>query len=996
MQSPPVSGFTSLNGLVDEKDDPMCAGSSTLDAEALFLTGSLHHLSVLFRATFSQESLANVTHEHISSLRKFWEGLMTQDNLNEVRKRPPRRPIQLPSAFTEESDVSKFQAANGDDDHSSSHPSIIETADLPPPPATVEEKCHDAMEPSLPELSAELPPPPPDVEADLAEDVHSKSIGCIDAQESPSGQYFVPKLPSTTQPEFSHDCYKRPHLGASALSSANITSRGPYCQGVLRNWPTSITLNESPSKVAVVTSQSTSTLPRERSVTFEAELGSAPGDTEYEESEADDIVSSHSPTSYFVGREREYNDMPGESIGILESAARLANSAERYDRASRRRSQDSGGSCAAAVESDVFRPADDGSLTEASDEPHYPADESVSVDDEDDGVESVNSEPVIGRMSVSVRGSKKSLIASPLKGRKSGEAGSRRISREASALLDFDCPPTPINEDRRLSRTNTQKVAAEEAALSRRTERLREISDLLVKENVLILELGASLEELQTRIVTTTTTSAAINKSSSKRHHVPIPVDMSRLINLNVQFLLAYQRRQCLLDEMGILQLGSKVLVPPMRGEPLRARFQLSAIRLALKSDGVNRGYAVFGSDAARPQVAEENRPIKYHLIAIMNEVVTLVRLADLPTGCARPAPYVDLPASIDIVPLRPDFVIKIEVYCLQTGSEQPPTSCTGFHTPVPKSSRTSSSIALSPPAASSALGCFGIRNPFSSSKSSKKNKYRGRGPPLKSSVTDPSAAFTLLSSVQIHHTDDLLYGRYPPTGGNLFSNISKVAEDESDVEMPLLLTSLPRSAPLTGRLGMCDVAVRLQSSVLKRGFLTIFDESGGMGVWMRCWCKLTADQLVYWRYPEDEMAPSSGGGKPVGRLDMRCVVAPWAVEAPRKICVRANCIYIRSLISINCDMMALMQKDMENCNTKSIRLHASSDNRWMEERHLMCADSQAEMESWVKEVNRGVEALQQWMPEHFSRLARYDATLTFSEPVSAKFATRIKCCPAQ
>ncbi|KAM7534669.1 hypothetical protein Aperf_G00000115014 [Anoplocephala perfoliata] len=550
----------------------------------------------------------------------------------------------------------------------------------------------------------------------------------------------------------------------------------------------------------------------------------------------------------------------------------------------------------------------------------------------------------------------------------------------------------------------TEIAEAEEAASSRRTERVKEISDLLVKEKALILELSASLGELQTRIVKTT--SWATSKSSSKRRQASNPVDESTLVNLNLQFLLACQRRQCLLDEMGILQMGSKVLVPPMRGEPLRARFQLSAIRLALKSDGVNNArYAVVGPDAARPQVAEGSRPIKYHLIAILKclgegrmyhtEVVTLMRLADLPASCVRPAFYVDLPASIDIVPIRPEFSINIEVYCLQTGSEQP-TSSTGFHTPVSKSSRASSSIALSPPAASSALRCFGIRNILSSK--SRKDKSGGRETPsqLSTSPTDLSTAFTLLSSVQIHHTDDLLYGRYPPTGGDLFSNTSKVEENVSNVEMPLLLTSLPRSAPLTGRLGMCDVAVRLQSSVLKRGFLTIFDESGGMGVWMRCWCKLTADQLVYWRYPEDEMAPSSGGGKPIGRLDMRCVVAPWAVEAPRKICVRANCIYIRSLISINSNMMALMKEDNQSCSTRSILFHASSDNRWMEQRHLMCADSQAEMDSWVKEMNRGLEVLQRWMPEHFSRLARYDATLTCCEPVSAKFATRFKCSPPQ
>ncbi|VDO01391.1 unnamed protein product [Rodentolepis nana] len=364
-------------------------------------------------------------------------------------------------------------------------------------------------------------------------------------------------------------------------------------------------------------------------------------------------------------------------------------------------------------------------------------------------------------------------------------------------------------------------------------------------------------------------------------------------------------------------------------------------------------------------------------------QAVTLMRLADLPAGFASAASFVDLPASIDIVPLRPDFSINVEIYCLQTGADKDNDTISGcglLSTPLSRSVR-ASALAVSP-ITSSAKKCLGIRNLLSSK--SRKQKRRFSGVP-----TDLSAAFTLLSSVQIHHTDDLLYGRYPPTR-DLFSSVVQ-SEVLSGVEMPLMLLGLPRSTPLTGRVGMCDVAVRLQSSVLKRGFLTIFDESGGMGVWTRCWCKLTADQLVYWRYPEDEEA----GGRPIGRLDMRCIVHPWAVQAPRKICVRANSIYIRSLISISPNLVPLIKEDNESCATRSILFHASTDNRWMEQRHLMCADSVAEVDSWVKEFNRGIQVLHRWMPEHFTRLAHYDANLTCTEPVSAKFATRFKCSPS-
>lgn len=80
---------------------------------------------------------------------------------------------------------------------------------------------------------------------------------------------------------------------------------------------------------------------------------------------------------------------------------------------------------------------------------------------------------------------------------------------------------------------NEEVAEAEEAALSRRTERIKEISDLLVKEKALILELSTSLGELQTVAKTAVTT----NKSSKR--HASTPVDEGRLVDLNLQFLLA-------------------------------------------------------------------------------------------------------------------------------------------------------------------------------------------------------------------------------------------------------------------------------------------------------------------------------------------------------------------------------------------------------------------------------------------------------------------------
>lgn len=122
------------------------------------------------------------------------------------------------------------------------------------------------------------------------------------------------------------------------------------------------------------------------------------------------------------------------------------------------------------------------------------------------------------------------------------------------------------------------------------------------------------------------------------------------------------------------------------------------------------------------------------------------------------------------------------------------------------------------------------------------------------------------------------------------------------------------------------------------------------MGVWTRCWCKLSVDQLVYWRYPEDEIeaavawpsAAAASAAGPVGRLDLRRVVAPWAVQAPRKICVRANTLYMRSLVAVNARMplrdavpckYGVRAFTQSSVTATSILLRASPDYKWLEQR---------------------------------------------------------------
>ncbi|KAL5966698.1 Anillin [Taenia solium] len=893
-----------------------------------------------------------------------------------------------------------------------------EDPELPPPPVGIEEPLAPAAD-----IPVDLPPPPqiPDVE----EDVHSKSAGFIDLAESPRREYFVSECPSAAQPVVSkHHYYNRPRLGAYAKSAG-----GGFSRGVLRNWPNCSNLNESPQVEAAKVE-----LPRQRSVTFEPKPGSAPGDSEAEmEEEVPSVgtAASSAPSSFqvhssvFNDAEERYKNVDGESLGILESVARLANSVDRLNRnscsglssltAAGKRTASSSGT----EEVGGIGGGSSGCV-------------SVSDGDNSDG-ESVNSEPTSNRPSLTAAGT--IISPSSSRGRKSCDA-QRRMSREASALLDFNCPPTPTCRGGRPSRSST---AAAEAVTLRRLERMKDLADLITREKLLIMELSSTLTGLQSTAKAATTGKSTKSSSVSGASAC---INEASVVDLNLRFLLACQRRQALLEELGLLHKGSPVLVPPMRGEPLRARLQLHAVRVALKplacDSGDGGGYVVVGM-GERLRTVDGGRPVKYHILAVLKcvgegriyhtQTVTLMRVADLPPGTVRRAHFVDLVADIDIVPLRADFVINIEVYCLETGGSGGIGSAgvvsgggasmdrhqsSGLQTPV--SRKANSSVMEKSPIISSAKKCGGFHM-SSLLLSAKKRKYYVSKP---KEETDLSAAFTLLSSVSLRHHDDLLFGRLPrarrgAVGGadeNITGCPRALTEAEGGGErgeaaMPLYLEGLPRSSPLAGPLGLSDITVRLQSAVLKRGFLTVFDESGGMGVWTRCWCKLSVDQLVCWRYPEDEIeaavawpSAAAAAAAPVGRLDLRRVVAPWAVQAPRKICVRANTLYMRSLVAVNAK---LLLSDTAPCGdgarfsmqssvtASSILLRASPDYKWMEQRHLMCADSEAEMESWVKELNGALEVLQHWMPEHFARLARYDSGLTFTQPVAASVASRLK-----
>ncbi|TNN17051.1 Anillin [Schistosoma japonicum] len=599
----------------------------------------------------------------------------------------------------------------------------------------------------------------------------------------------------------------------------------------------------------------------------------------------------------------------------------------------------------------------------------------------------------------------------------------------------------------------------------RRIQRLNDLPKLIQSECAVILQASSALQQC---------VSIPFRKNPEDYDRLRELGPGSRVhVEASRTMLIACQRRQVLMEELALLHRGSPVLVPPLRGDPIRARMKLSAIRLSLKTSNIPNdptsggGFVVVGTgrEAGGWNVptlksrldSQPGQPTCYHLIAVIkcrgegrlyhSELVTLMHVSDLPIGMYRPASYVDLPAKLEIVPVRPDFVFQLEIYCMRTGSDRPMSSraygsprilgtslvysddndnVASFKTPQqhkfahsknstsptpsshkkPRYGGHSSNAELTPCETASHVLTHCLPSSYFN-KATQHHKihdieygnYTGR---------DKVAAFSLISTVEIRYHDDLLVGCVCPSiqdkPNHLISSSGSVDRNGSNINrLPLRLLHLPRSSPLAGTAGLVDAFVSLEARVLARGFMTIFEEVGGMGVWQRYWCQLRADYLHFWRYPEDEQRSHSGNTNkskplhpPLGRIDLRHIVTPGAVPAPRSICARANTIYMRSLREIDPNCLSASVNNAfstsgignKKSSSESLVFRASTDYRWLEQKHLLCADTPQERDAWITWLNGCTESLKDWMPEHFNFLSHYDARLEFSQPVSSQLGT--------
>ncbi|CAH0391791.1 unnamed protein product [Bemisia tabaci] len=135
-----------------------------------------------------------------------------------------------------------------------------------------------------------------------------------------------------------------------------------------------------------------------------------------------------------------------------------------------------------------------------------------------------------------------------------------------------------------------------------------------------------------------------------------------------------------------------------------------------------------------------------------------------------------------------------------------------------------------------------------------------------------------------------------------------------------------------------CDVT----ASVEFRGFLTMFDDISGFGAWHRRWCLLSGNQLLYWKYPEDENTK-----KPIGSIDLTTCISRNISAASREICARKNTFLmecIRPSKPDDVDSHILTVKGQQTIV-----------------RFLLSADTQASRNEWCDNLNQVLSIIHQW-----------------------------------
>ncbi|XP_041455055.1 anillin-like isoform X1 [Lytechinus variegatus] len=193
--------------------------------------------------------------------------------------------------------------------------------------------------------------------------------------------------------------------------------------------------------------------------------------------------------------------------------------------------------------------------------------------------------------------------------------------------------------------------------------------------------------------------------------------------------------------------------------------------------------------------------------------------------------------------------------------------------------------------------------------------------------------------------------GRYPQSPGpsgqstvrqNSFAMVGSARLSLASCQLKkCTLTKVPFLSPLEGAIHL-TMSCHTDSQTHAEGFLTMFDDCSGLGMWHRRWCVLHGGNLSFWKYPGDEKKKP-----PIGTIDLKSCITREVKLISRIHCARPNTFELQtSRPSSKADRDTLVSK---NTNSYTVT------------KHLLSADTKEDRVEWTTSLNKTLLELRLW-----------------------------------
>ncbi|XP_069595745.1 anillin-like isoform X2 [Ranitomeya imitator] len=192
-----------------------------------------------------------------------------------------------------------------------------------------------------------------------------------------------------------------------------------------------------------------------------------------------------------------------------------------------------------------------------------------------------------------------------------------------------------------------------------------------------------------------------------------------------------------------------------------------------------------------------------------------------------------------------------------------------------------------------------------------------------------------------------------------LVGSLTVTLESFSKYKFPL--EKVPFLSPLEGSLYL-KLQCQSHSHVQRSGFLTMFEDVGGLAAWHRRWCMLSGNSLSFWAYPDQESCK-----EPLGRINLMNCTSTKVEPAKRESCARPHTLELvtmRPQREDDVDTLVIQCRNML-CFTKSwLSADTKEDGRlWMDALNQALLDIGTWKTSPVNVTTSGQEQLPRAQP---------------------------------